>query len=209
MIVLGLALAGVSAGCTRYEYDVQQPRVVRLGQESALLTRVAGPGEAGEVARAREKEELVVGFEPMRYRFTVVENRLVMQAFNPTSEVVQLVGVRSVVTDPTGQARPVRSQPIPPGAFVKFVLPPVRPEFVGRGGPVTVGMRGGYGPGMGRGDFGYGGTYDEPTSYSLRDGGEIYWDWKGVTGEARVTLVFERGGKEFTHEFVFGRREAE
>jgi hypothetical protein len=89
-----------------------------------------------------------------------------------------------------------------------MILPPVRPEFVSDGGPRVVGGYG-YGPGLSRREFGYG-YYDDyyaPTRYTLRDAGQVYWDWKGES-EAKVILVYTRGNNptEFTHELLFGRR---
>lgn len=181
----------ISIGCTRYEYDVISPRT--------------GP----ELLTAGTEDDVVLDLAPLRYRLRTVENRLVVRIFNPTAERLVLVGAKSSVIDPEGQARPVRTQALPPGAHLKLILPPVRPQYVASGGGSGVGVRGGgayAGPGMGRGEFGLG--YDEPTVYTLRDGGEVYWDWRGET-QAKLSLVFAReGGEEFGQEVVLGKRKA-
>lgn len=175
---LFLALVLTTVGCAHYEYDVLQPHL--------------------KDNRVGTKEDLTVAIDPLRYELRSVDNRLVVRIGNPTSEVIEVVGVRSAVVDPAGQARPVRSQPIPPGAFMKLILPPVRPEYVASGGP-----RLGYSGGIGPREFGYT-QWDPPVEYTLRDGGETYWDWRGETN-ATLTLVFKQAGKEFTHTLAFSR----
>lgn len=177
LLVLVMGLVGVS--CARYEYDLLRPE----DRQSHIGV----------------KDEVTVEEPPLRFRMVTVDNRLVVRVYNMTEKPIQLVGVKSFVVDPAGQSRAVKSQVIPGGAFVKFVLPPVRPEFVGQGGQRIVG----YGPGLGRGEFGFG--YDEPERYTLVDGGEVYWNWEGE-GSATMTLVFEVEKKELTQSFTFGRR---
>lgn len=188
MTVVVVVVAGL-AGCARYEYDVIKP--------------VISPGRVGE------KDDVVIDGEVVRYRIRTVDGRLVVRVFNSGTENVELVGVRSTVVDPTGQSRAIRSQLIPPGAFAKLILPPVRPEFVSDGGvrlgTSSGGDGGGYGPGAGQGEFGYGVEPDRPREFRLRDGGEVYWDWKGET-EARVILLLKVGGREVGQELIFGRR---
>jgi hypothetical protein len=177
---------GVS-GCTNYVYDVVKPTI-----ETPVVGKV---------------DDVVFTAEPVRYRMRVVDNRLVIRVFNATMEPVELVGTRSAIVDPSGQSRPVRGQTIPPGAFAKLILPPIRPEFVSDTGFRLESSSGGYGPGLGRSEFGYD-SPGVPTEYRLRDGGEFYWEWTG-DGPARVILVFVHEGKETTQELVFSRRKAE
>lgn len=160
--------------CVKYEYDLLSPQVgePRIGSKEALLLELA----------------------PVRYHLLTVDNRLTIRAFNNAPATLELVGVKSSVVDPEGQARALPSQPIPPGAFAKLILPPIRPEFVSNSG-ARVGY--GYGPGLGRSEFGFG--YDEPSRYTLRDGNQTYWDWKGETG-VTLTLVYKQSdGSELNH----------
>ena len=197
--VLLLFAAGPLVGCTRYEYDI-----------------VAPPELAQHVGT---KQWVTAAQEPLEYRFITVESRLVMQIHNRTPDPVQLLGERSVVVDPRGQSHALRGQTIAPNSFVKLVLPPM-PARVERGGP-----RVGFGIGLGLGSAGYRGRhgyypygglgyhdpfwYDEPRYYAVVDPNDsTYWEWSGE-GEARLTLVYDRGGgKTFTHHFVLDRRKA-
>lgn len=216
-LAFSLLLAGLLTGCTTYEYDVLQAR--------APGVTIPPPMTGNEPSnRAGTKDDLIIDIDPIRYYCRSVDNRLVIRAFNRSADTVQLVGVRSAVVDPSGQARPIRSQSIPPGAFVKLILPPVRPEFVSDGG-VRIGGGYGYGPGLSRSEFGVGyyDGYEGPARYTLRDAGDVYWDWKSET-EAKLILVYTRGATlpsaspatmpseagqgEFTHELLFGRRKA-
>lgn len=186
-VLVGLMLSASLTGCAQYEFDVIKPPLA--------------PGEQ----RIGTKDDVVFEIEPIRYRMRTVENRLVIRAFNPNAEPVELVGSQSAVVDPTGQSRPVKGQVLPPGAFVKLILPPMPPEYVSDDGVRVGGMGGaGYGPAVGRAEFGLGG-YDQAAEYTLRDGGQVYWDWDGET-EVRVVLVFKMGEKTFNHELQFGKR---
>lgn len=172
-----LLLAGLLLlpACARYEYDLVQPRV--------------------EQPRIGTKDDLLLDLTPVRYHLLTVDNRLTLRAFNSSPGTLELVGVRSSVVDPTGQARPISSQPIPSGAFVKLIMPPIRPEFVSDSGSRVYY---GYGPGLSRSEYGFG--YDEPpTRYTLRDGNQNYWDWKGET-PITLTLVYKQAdNSELTH----------
>jgi hypothetical protein len=136
-----------------------------------------------------------------------VDNRLVVRVFNPTEDVIELVGPRCTVVDPSGQSHPLRTQSIAPGSFIKLIFPPPRPQMYDNGPTFGVGVGGGvrvdssryrtydpYWP-----DYGprYMAVYDESDAY--------YWDWRDE-GEVRAVLTFRRGEKEFRHELVFRRQ---
>jgi hypothetical protein len=127
-----------------------------------------------------------------------------------------LLGDRSIVVDPRGQSHPLRSQAVAQGSFLKLILPPM-PAEVRRSGPTFgIGIGVGYSHFHGRHGnhaFHHGGLwhdpfwYDEPRYYSVYDPNDsTYWEWSGEGGEARLVLVFDQGGKLFTHEFVFKRK---
>src|SRR6185437_1879477 len=81
-------------GCAHYEYDLVQP---------ADLT-----------AHVATKHDTIVHVDPLEYRLRTVDNRLVVQIFNPTDDNIQLIGPRSTVVDPQGQSHPLQGGPIPP-----------------------------------------------------------------------------------------------
>ena len=81
-----------------------------------------------------------------------------MDIFNPTGDAITLLGDQSSVVDPRGQSHPLRTQSIAPAAFIKLILPPMRPVY--RANP-SIGI--GVGVGFSRAyynRFGYGGVYD-------------------------------------------------
>lgn len=174
------------AGCAQYEFDVAQPVDHR--------------------AHVGTKDDLIVQLDPLQYRFRSVEGRLVVRVYNPTPDAIQLLGERSYVVAPDGQSRPLKPMAIAPGSFIKIILPPVRPvsyrtgPSFGIGVGTTVGRRHGDG-------FGGVGYEDEPVyAYTEDDGGIVYWDWDGE-GEARVTLVYQRGNAgTFEDKWVFARK---
>jgi hypothetical protein len=185
-------LGGGVGGCARYEYDIVQP-----------------PDLARHIAN---KVDTTVDVEPLQYALRTVDNRLVMRVYNRTDEPMELIGPRSSVVDPSGQSHPLRSQPLAGQSFIKLIFPPPRPRVYDPGPTFGVGV--GYGIGSAHphrrhhphyhsGGYFYDG--DEPRYFAVYDEGDVYyWDWRGA-GEARVSLVFRRGDKEFKHEFTFRR----
>jgi hypothetical protein len=177
-----------AGGCARYEYDIVAP---------PELARHIG-GDRDEVIRA----------DPLEYRLRSYDNRLVIDIFNPTGDAIVLAGDRSYVVDPRGQSHPLRTQSIAPSAFVKLILPPMRPQF--RSSP-TIGV--GVGFGFSRAyynRYGYGRfhdpLWDEPQYYTYYDESDAtYWSWEGET-DARLHLVFQRGQSTFTQDLTFHRR---
>lgn len=177
------------AGCAKYEFDLTNP--------PALATHV------GRKAFAEVK------VEPLDYRLKAVENRLVMEIYNPTQDMIELVGPKCAVVDPQGQSHPLRSQSIAPGSFIKLIFPPMRPRVYD---PYY------YGPAWNVG-LGVGYQVDSRTRYKTSpspapspqyftyydDGDSYFWDWKGA-GDCRIQLAFRQGDKEFRQEFSFTRK---
>jgi hypothetical protein len=192
LLVLSGCLFSFSTGCAKYEYDIIEPEDL-----------------AGHIGSRADHD---VGREPLVYRLRAYDNRLVMRVFNETDEPIHVQGDRSFVVDPEGQSRPLRSQTIAPRAFIKLIFPPVRPYW--NTGP-SVGFGVGYVvSSSGRNSNRSSATvvyrprfHDQPRYYSLNDGGEVFWDWRGE-GSIRLTLVFEREGanETFSHSFVFQRK---
>jgi hypothetical protein len=195
--LLILAAAFLLCGCATYEYDLTAP---------ADLSRHIG-----------RKADAMVDVDPLQYRLRTVDNRLVVRIYNTTDDNIQLIGERSSVVDPQGEAHPLRGGPIPPRSSLKLIIPPPRPEVYQSGPTFGVGV----GVGVSRYnhrhpyyhstyphcyDPYWDGFYDEPRYLSVHDENDTrYWDWKGE-GEARMNLVFQRGEKEFQQQFTFRRR---
>ena len=107
----------MALGCTQYEYELVRPdRLARHIDNQAQTTFKIAPLNYGMISK---------------------ENRLVVVIQNPLAEPVQILGDRSEVVDPSGQSHPLRSQTIAPTAFVKLILPPLRPRFRRRHRPVS------------------------------------------------------------------------
>jgi hypothetical protein len=188
-----LTLSALS-GCAKYEYNLVRP-----------------PELQRHIGKATDA---VFSLDPLEYRMRTVDSRLVVRIFNPSNDVIELVGPRCSVVDPDGQSHPLRTQSIAPGSFIKLIFPPPRPQVYD------------YGPTFGLG-IGYRvdaypyrrvpGYYDpywpyyDPYYLSPRylavydENDTYYWDWRGE-GEARAVLTFRRGEKEFRHEFLFRRQ---
>jgi hypothetical protein len=196
MRVTALLLAALFVnGCARYEYDLIQPRALarHIGTEPATLP-----------------------VDPLVYQLQSVQNHLVMQIRNPTAEPIVLLGDRSVIVDPDGQSHSLASQTIAPQSFIRLILPGWRAVYEWDD-PYYGGWGGGGGGGGGvywvhrrRGYFygGYYGFYDEPGYVTVYDPSSVaYFPWDGET-DVRMTLRYERGGRQFEHSFVFHRRKA-
>lgn len=166
----------VAVGCARYEFDVVQP-----------------PELAAHVG---SKSDTITNLDPLVYKWRAVDNRLVVQVFNPTGDTIQLLGEQSTVVSPDGANHPVRGQTIAPQSYAKLILPPLQPRV--------------YDPWY---DYGGGGSmmihdhHDHDPRYMmvLYDDDWIYWNWKGST-QARLILAYQHGERSFRHEFTIQRR---
>jgi hypothetical protein len=191
LAVIPTLIAALSAtGCAHYEYDIVDP-----------------PKLAGHIGPTEE----VIKIDPLEYRFESYENRLVTSVFNPTPDPVTLLGERSYVVAPNGQSHPLRTQTIAPSAFVKLILPPMRPYY--RESNPSIGI--GFGVGFSRGYYGrrpwgytrYGaGYYDEPRYITYYDESDAtYWAWEGET-DVKLHLVYQTPKDTLTDDFTFHRR---
>ena len=179
--MLAAVALSMLAGC-QYEYDLTQPADL-----------------AGHIGS--KWTNFTLG--PVQYRMTTVDSRLVIEAFNPGPDSIQLLGDQSTVVDPDGQAHLIHAQLIVPQSFAKLILPPLRPDSEPHGPIFELG-------------FGAYTNLDEvrqrplnPTPQYLDladDSSPYYWDWKGET-DVRLTLTFQRGTETVRHQFTFHRRE--
>ena len=190
---LFMALCTLGGGCAKYEYNLVKP--------TELQRHIGKDADA------------VIPWDPLEYRMRTVDNRLVVRIFNPTQDIIEMVGPRCSVVDPEGQSHPLRTQTIAPGSFIKLIFPPPRPQVYDYGPTFGVGVGYqvdaypyryypyGYDPYWNYYGPHYLAVYDENDTY--------YWEWKGE-GETRAVLTFRRGNagdaKEFRHESVFRRQ---
>jgi hypothetical protein len=177
------------AGC-QYEYDVIQPQAF-----------------AGHVGT---KSDYVIKLDPLEYRLLTYDNRLVLRAFNPTDDLITLIGARSAVVDPQNQSHPLPTLSIAPHSYIKLILPPMRPQLVPQGPTIGVGFTNGYPNDAGYYRTGYsygpgpGPPAAAPTYLAVGGDDSLYWDWDGQSS-VRLELQFDRAGKIFTDNFVFQR----
>ena len=136
--------------------------------------------------------DLVIPAAPARLRLRQVESRCVLIVENPGDTEISLQGGASAIVDPLGQSRRLAGQLIPPGAFVKFVLPPLRDA------PPA-------GPAF---QFGVGMVVSasEPRHAQFLDVGrsQEYWEWDGE-GQVRVILSLKQKDQTFRHELLLKR----
>ena len=175
LIAAALAIPTLG-GCASYRYDV--------------VPAVASPDDGGMTVV--KNRDLVLPAAPARLRLRQVESRCVLIVENPTDTELSLDGSASAIVDPLGQSRAIAGQLIPPGAFVKFVLPPLRDA------PPT-------GPAF---QFGVGMFVvdDKPRPAKYLDIGrsQEYWEWDGE-GKIRVVLSFKQKDQTFRHEIEIKR----
>jgi hypothetical protein len=164
-------------GCAHYEFDLVQP-----------------PPLAQHIGDSQMR---VVKVDPLEYRMQSAENRLVIEIFNPTQESIVLLGRLSSVVDPVGESHPLMDRAIPPGSFIKLILPPMPPEAEANGPTVNIG----FGASSGRRD-----SDDQPVYLDTVYAGNPYlWNWPGE-GDVRLSLIFQRGNANFRQEFTFHKR---
>jgi hypothetical protein len=178
-------------GCYHYEYRIVSPPDFQR--------------------RIFADRELVVHRDPMEYRFLAEQDLLVIRIFNPTQEPIQLLGQQSSVVDPHGQSHPLLGQVIPPGAYIKLILPPMPRYEVVSAPHASVGF--GFGYGFHHHGY-YGGWYapiwydpgwDEPRYVAVYEPGQSYWRWDGP-GDVRLILTLQRGPNQpVTHDWSFVR----
>lgn len=172
-------------GCATYEYDIVQPPEFRrhIGHD----------------------KDTVVDVPPVEYRMIAVEDRLSVRVYNRSDQALRLVGERSSVVDPSGQAHPVRGANLPPGSYTNLVLPPM-PHWVPAG--PAYGFGGYYrGPMLYDGWGYYEPWWDEPPYVMAYAPGESPWEWP-PDSDVRLVLVFQRGNEQpFTRQWTIRKRE--
>lgn len=172
------------AGCAHYQFNLQQP-----AQYAVTVTT---------------KADVTVNVDPLQYIFRGIEDELVVRIKNPTTEPIELLGNQSSAIDVSGEAHPLRSQTIPPGAFIKIIVPPLRPTDYNTGPDI------GFGFGLiGRVDRGYVEdrtapyVYDDPRTLTMSDeGSNFYWNWQANT-TAKLIFTYQRHGEALHHTFTF------
>jgi hypothetical protein len=107
-------------GCASYQYQI-----------------VAPDGSARIVPK---EGDLRLAASPAELQLRQVDSRCVVLIQNPTTQPISLNGAQSAVVDPTGRSRVIASQLIPPGAYVKLVLPPLREHVEPRGPQIGIGF---------------------------------------------------------------------
>lgn len=171
-----LLFAFLTGGCANYRYAVVSP-----------------DGQSRDV---QEKLDLVIPAAPAELRIREFSDRCVIMIENPTSEPISLDGGQSALVDPSGETRAIANQLIPPGAFTKLILPPLRqddprgPEFrIGFGVLVQV----------------------DPPANGPRESAMLsadspvdYWEWSGA-GEVRLMLSFKQGEQTTRHTLTVRR----
>lgn len=173
MLLVFLTLAG---GCANYRYAVVSP-----------------DGQSRDV---QEKLDLVIPATPAELRVREFSDRCVIMIENPTAEPIQLDGGQSTLVDPSGETRAIGNQLIPPGAFTKLILPPLRQNDP-RGPEFRIG-------------FGVMVRTEAPPpgpreSVLLSVSGPVeYWEWSGA-GEVRLVLSFVQGEKTTRHALTIRR----
>ena len=106
--------------------------------------------------------------------------------------------VRLTIVDPLGQTRAIATQLIPPGAFTKLILPPLRdappagPAFQFGIGVLAAGSP----PAVS----------DAPRSAAMLDVGRAqdYWEWDDAK-PIRLVLTFKQKDQTTRHEFTLRR----
>jgi hypothetical protein len=181
VILLSFAVAGSSAGCAQYEFDVSP-------EGSSAAVHVAGPDDAH------------LADDPLQYRMRIIEGHLVMWIDNPTDSPIELLGLKSIVTDPDGMDHPIHGQVIGPHASIRKVLPPLESEEE-QGGPRPAPVVNPYDqPGFiavpGADLANSSGADSKENQYS--------WDWDDGS-EIRVHLVFTRAGQQFEQRLTIRR----
>jgi hypothetical protein len=174
---ISLTLLGVTTGCTSTTFDVIEP--------PQFARQIAGDSDS------------VVELNPLAYRFRAVEDHLVIRIYNPQVQPISILGPDSYVVDPHGQSHALASQAIPPGAFVKMILPPLPPEQTPTGPYVSFQVSSG------------GVSMDNPLPRQGAGGGASNtWPWPG-NGIVKMSFRYRRGNAEpFTHSFSIRRNKS-
>jgi hypothetical protein len=200
MRLMPVVLLSIFCGCARYEFEVLEPPEFRTHVGRTKQT-------ATDVRR-----------EPFDYHMRAYEGRLVMNVYNNDEEPIELLGDHSFVVDPEGESHPLSGAVIAPKAYVKLILPPLRPYY--RTEP-----RFGFGLGIGVSHYDFHRHHHhrhfrgprfrqslEPevwdmgrTYFHVNGPASLFWEWEGES-TIRLRLTYRRQNDEtFFHEFVIRR----
>lgn len=197
MMIRYLAICCLSmllVGCTNYNYIVT---------DSTHLSQ-----------RISKDTETTLKIDPVIYGMVVKENRLVLIIKNTLTDPIELLGAKSTVVDQKGQSHPLRSQTIAPNAFVKLILPPLRPRF-----ETTPSSSLMFGVQARRDSSALPDTASLPASITSRpaepvyldyfsDTDPYYWDFDGE-GEIRLLITYQKSdGTVWTDQFTIYRQKA-
>ena len=156
-------------GCASYQYDVTTP-------------------DGGALAVMKD-QDLIVPADPVRLRLRQVESRCVLIIDNPTADAVTIDGMASAIVDPTGQSRPIATQLIAPGSYVKLILPPLL-DVDPRGPRLQLGL-----------GFIVNATTERQADYLETGAAQDYWEWPGE-GTVRILLSIKTKDQTFKHELT-------
>ncbi len=171
-----LSLVG---GCASYQYQI-----------------VAPDGSARTVPT---DQDLRLDASPAELQLRQVDSRCVVLIQNPTTQPISLNGAQSALVDPTGRSRVIASQLIPPGAYVKLVLPPLR-EYVEPRGP-QIGI--GFGMRVQASDNPEKPVYAQ--YLQIGQGPMEYWEWDGEGTASLVLSLSESNRPGQSHTFRIER----
>ena len=165
---ISMTLLGVLGGCASTTYDIVEP--------PNFARQISGDSDS------------VVEINPLAYRFRAVEGHLVVRIYNPGDDGISILGADSYVVDPQGQSHAVASQSIPPGTFVKLILPPLPPDQTPTGPYLSFQISSG------------GVSIDNPLPSRSAHASDT-WPWPG-DGTVKLNFRYRRGSAEpFTHSF--------
>lgn len=190
------------SACTRYAYDLTAP--------PDLAQRI--PRDKGAA----------ISLDSINYRFDIVDTHLIIRAYNNGPDPIELLGNESFIVDPSGQSRPMKSQTIPPGTFIKVILPPQQILYRDPGPRIGIGLGVGissnhrhhpfhghhfhdpfYDPFY---DPWYDPWYSEPR-YLLAVPEDGYWAWPRDT-EVRIRFAYRQKDQSFHHDLTFRKVKA-
>ncbi len=181
VILFGVGLAALSAGCAQYEFNVTReasntPVHVAISDETRLLD------------------------DPLQYRMQAADGHLVMWIDNPTRDSIELLGSKSSVIDPDDVDHPLHGKTIAPRSSIKEILPPMEspPQQAGPTPPPPINpyQQSGFIPVPGVG---------QPNSSEADSQQALYsWQWDDES-EIHVHLVFVQDGRQFERRFTIRR----
>lgn len=155
----------------------------------------ATPEGAAQPVRVGNDQDVQIALAPLQYRMRADEGHLIVWIENPTNVAVELVGDKSAVVDPQGDAHPLRDQMILPGESVKAVFPPVY-EGPAPQPPSAAGT--------GIQPYDRPGFITVPDDWENEESRDATWQWDDGA-EIDLNLVYQRGQQQFEQHFSIRR----